>query len=76
MAAAAENPDPLDPATIAADHAIVAVGRENASTLVAALTAGWMTAEERAALRPLAVAVAYLAGLPYPEEVTPRGSVH
>jgi hypothetical protein len=63
----APNPDPFDSATIAADYAIVAVGVDNAHLLVAALTAGWLVEEERKALWPLAVAVAYLAGLPYPE---------
>jgi hypothetical protein len=61
------NPDPLDPATTAADYALAALGLERAPLLVAALTAGWMSDDERAALRPLAVGVAYLAGLPYPE---------
>jgi hypothetical protein len=63
----ARNPDPLDPATTAADYAIAALGVERAPLLVAALTAGWLSSEERDALRPLAVGVAYLAGLPYPE---------
>jgi len=70
MTTRAPNPDPLDPATTAADYAIAAIGVERAPLLVAALTAGWLSAEERAALRGLAVGVAYLAGLPYPEEAS------
>lgn len=62
------NPDPLDPTTIAADYVLAALGREHAALVIGALSAGWLTAEEHATLRPLAVAVAYLAGEPYPKE--------
>lgn len=59
-------PGPLDPATWAADYVLAALGIERAALLVAALTAGWLSDDERAALRPLAAAVAYLAGLEAP----------
>lgn len=57
----------LDEAVTAADHALARIGSENAGLLVAALSAGWMTPAEYETLKPLAVAVAYIGGVAYPE---------
>lgn len=56
----------LDQAVSAADYALARIGTENASLLICALSAGWLTHAEYEVLRPLAVAVAYIAGEPYP----------
>ena len=74
-AVASEAPEPLrdslDDAVTAADYALARIGSENAGLLVAALSAGWMTPREYETLKPLAVAVAYISGEPFP---THRGA--
>jgi hypothetical protein len=59
--------DSLDQALAAADYALARIGTQHAGLLVSALSAGWMTPDEYDVLKPLAVAVAYLSGEPYPE---------
>lgn len=63
----AEKVDPFDPAIIAADYVLAAIREPEARKLVVlALSAGWLTPAEFEQLKPLANAVAYLAGLPAP----------
>jgi len=68
---AAQPPAPLtgalDGAVAAADYALARIGTENAALLVGALSAGWLTPAEYEVLKPLAVAVAYIGGVAYPE---------
>lgn len=59
--------DTLDNALTAADFALARIGAEHAGLLVNALSAGWLTRDEYAALEPLAVAVAYLSETPLPQ---------
>lgn len=58
--------DWLDPALIAADYAVSAVGHEHAETLLAALRAGWLTKAEAEALEPFAHGVAQILGVSLP----------
>ena len=58
--------EPLAPVTVAADYVIAAVGRDTAEVIVKALSAGWLTREEFETVKPLAAAVAELAGVAPP----------
>lgn len=59
--------DDLHPAIIAADHTLAALGPESGHLLVVALTAGWLRPDEAEQLRPLALAIGYIAGVEVPE---------
>jgi hypothetical protein len=54
--------DNLDPAVIAADHLLAAVGRKNAYLLMHALRADWMIPEEAEKFEAVVAGLAYLAG--------------
>lgn len=60
-------PDAFDPAVIAADYVVAALGRDGARLAVAALRAGWLTPEEAAVLEPLAAGIAFMLGEPLPK---------
>ena len=59
--------DSLDDAVAAADYALARIGSDNAQLLAASLSAGWLTDDEYEILRPLAIAVSWIAGLDTPQ---------
>lgn len=54
--------DAFDPAVIAADYTIAALGRDGARLALIALRADWLTPDEAARLEPFATGIAQLLG--------------